>query len=258
MRTVDSRAVTGEIEVQSVCKSYASGGSSLVALENVSLSIASGEFICLLGPSGCGKTTLLNCVAGFVQPTSGGIAMNGKPVSGPASERGVVFQDHGLLPWYTVEQNVGLGPKIARTLPDERSQTIRKYISLVGLEGFESRFPAQLSGGMKQRVGIARALANKPQALLMDEPFGALDAQTRQTMQDELLKIWEAERKTIVFVTHSIPEAIFLADRVVVMSPRPGRIAEIVPVDIPRMRDRASPEFGAVYRHLEELMKGYR
>lgn len=248
----------GEIEVKSLCKSYGSSGSTLAALDSITLSICSGEFVCLLGPSGCGKTTLLNCLAGFVQPTSGTIAMNGQPIAGPASERGVVFQDHGLLPWYTVEQNVGLGPKIAHAAADEMKEVVRRYIALVGLEGFESRFPVQLSGGMKQRVGIARALANKPQALLMDEPFGALDAQTRQTMQDELLKIWEAERKTIVFVTHSIPEAIFLADRVIVMSPRPGRVAEIVPVDLPRMRDRASPEFAAIYRHLEDLMKGFR
>lgn len=255
---IDSRAVAAEIDVQSLCKQYTTGGESLMALDDVSLSIQSGEFVCLLGPSGCGKTTLLNCLAGFVRPTSGTISMNGHAIAGPDSERGVVFQDHGLLPWYTVEQNIGLGPKIAGVASSELRETVRRYIELVGLSGFESRFPAQLSGGMKQRVGIARALANKPQALLMDEPFGALDAQTRQTMQDELLKIWEAERKTIVFVTHSIPEAISLADRIVVMSPRPGRIAEIVPVNMSRIRDRASTDFAAIYKHLEERMKGYR
>ena len=247
-----------EIDVQSLSKVYDADGEHLVALQEVTLSIPSGEFICLLGPSGCGKTTLLNCLAGFVQPTSGSIAMNGHPITGPDSERGVVFQEHGLLPWYTVEQNISLGPKIRRASKDEIAEIVRTYTSLVGLTGFETRFPAQLSGGMKQRVGIARALANRPQALLMDEPFGALDAQTRQTMQDELLKIWEAERKTIVFVTHSIPEAIFLADRIVVMSPRPGRIAEIIPVEISRPRDRASAGFSELYRHLEDFMKGFR
>jgi NitT/TauT family transport system ATP-binding protein len=247
-----------EIDVRSLSKVYDTDGEILVALQDVTLSIASGEFVCLLGPSGCGKTTLLNCVAGFVQPTSGSISMNGHPIAGPDSERGVVFQEHGLLPWYTVEQNIGLGPRIRHVSNTDVNETVRTYIALVGLDGFESRFPAQLSGGMKQRVGIARALANRPQALLMDEPFGALDAQTRQTMQDELLKIWEAERKTIIFVTHSIPEAIALADRIVVMSRRPGRIAEIVPVEFARPRDRASADFSALYTHLEDFMKGFR
>ncbi|MGH7715021.1 MAG: ABC transporter ATP-binding protein, partial [Vulcanimicrobiaceae bacterium] len=227
-------------------------------LEDVTLTVGAGEFICLLGPSGCGKTTLLNCLAGFVEPTSGSITMNGNPIAGPASERGVVFQDHGLLPWYTVAQNVELGPLIAGVPAPERREIILRYIAMVGLSGFETRFPTQLSGGMKQRVGIARALANRPQALFMDEPFGALDAQTRQVMQEELLGIWEAERKTIVFVTHSIPEAVFLADRIVVMSPRPGRIAEIVPVPLARPRERTSAEFSAIYRHLEDLMKSFR
>jgi ABC-type nitrate/sulfonate/bicarbonate transport system ATPase subunit len=251
-------APPAEIQIQALTKRYVSREESLTALEDVTLTIGAGEFICLLGPSGCGKTTLLNCLAGFVQPTSGSISMNGKPIGGPASDRGVVFQDHGLLPWYTVEQNVGLGPLIANVPNAERRELVLRYIAMVGLSGFESRFPAQLSGGMKQRVGIARALANRPQALFMDEPFGALDAQTRQVMQEELLRIWEAERKTIVFVTHSIPEAIFLADRVVVMSPRPGKIAEIVPVSLPRPRERTSSDFSAVYRHLEDLMKGFR
>jgi NitT/TauT family transport system ATP-binding protein len=247
-----------EIDVRSLSKVYDSDGETLVALQDVTLSIASGEFVCLLGPSGCGKTTLLNCIAGFVQPTSGSISMNGHPINGPGSERGVVFQEHGLLPWYTVEQNIGLGPRIRRFSKADVRETVRTYISLVGLDGFESRFPAQLSGGMKQRVGIARALANRPQALLMDEPFGALDAQTRQTMQDELLKIWESERKTIIFVTHSIPEAIALADRIVVMSRRPGRIAEIAPVEFSRPRNRASADFSALYGHLEAFMKDFR
>lgn len=247
-----------QIEISTLRKSYGQNGSAMLALDDITLSIASGEFVCLLGPSGCGKTTLLNCIAGFVQPTSGAIRMNGKPVNGPGAERGMVFQDHGLLPWYTVSQNIGLGPKLRHESADEAEALVRRYVELVGLSGFETRFPAQLSGGMKQRVGIARALANRPQALLMDEPFGALDAQTRQTMQEELLKIWEAERKTIVFVTHSIPEAVFLADRIVVMSARPGRVAQIVEVDIPRVRDRTSQPFTDLYREIENIMKSAR
>jgi len=237
-----------EIEISGVHKRYVDAGVALTALEGISISIRSGECICLLGPSGCGKTTLLNCIAGFVRPTSG-------TVTGPGADRGVVFQEHGLLPWYTVAKNVGLGPRIRKLSATEIDEAVRTYVALVGLGGFERRFPAQLSGGMKQRVGIARSLANRPEALLMDEPFGALDAQTRQTMQEELLKIWERERKTIVFVTHSIPEAIYLADRIVVMTARPGRIQAVVPVEIPRIRDRASAEFGALYRTIEELLK---
>jgi NitT/TauT family transport system ATP-binding protein len=250
--------MTAQIEIDALCKSYSHNGSSMQALENISLSIASGEFICLLGPSGCGKTTLLNCIAGFVQATSGAIRMNGKSVNGPGADRGMVFQEHGLLPWYTVSQNIGLGSRLRHESAAETDQLVRRYVELVGLAGFETRFPAQLSGGMKQRVGIARALANRPQALLMDEPFGALDAQTRQTMQEELLKIWEAERKTIVFVTHSIPEAIFLADRIVVMSARPGRVTQIVGVEIPRVRDRTSEAFTSLYREIENVMKSPR
>lgn len=246
------------LEINAVHKSYLDEGGEVIALDEISLSIDSGEFICLLGPSGCGKTTLLNCIAGFVRPDSGTIRMSGKPINGPGSDRGVVFQDHGLLPWYTVRQNIGLGPKIRKVKRLEIEETVKKYVTLVGLTGFERRHPAQLSGGMKQRVGIARALANRPDALLMDEPFGALDAQTRQAMQEELLKIWQAEQKTIVFVTHSIPEAIFLADRIVVMSPRPGRIQEILTVDIPRVRDRTSERFGALYRTIEDLLKRQR
>ncbi len=246
------------LDISGIHKSYLDHGGEVVALDDVSLSIASGEFICLLGPSGCGKTTLLNCIAGFVRPDSGTILMSGKSISGPGSDRGVVFQEHGLLPWYTVTQNIGLGPVIANMRREQIEEVVRRYVALVGLSGFEQRYPAQLSGGMKQRVGIARALANRPDALMMDEPFGALDAQTRQEMQEELLKIWEAERKTIVFVTHSIPEAIFLADRIVVMSPRPGRVQKIVAVDMPRMRDRASEPFVTLYRRIEDLLRRHR
>ena len=246
------------IEISSLHKSYIADSHELVALEGASLSIASGEFICLLGASGCGKTTLLNCIAGFVKPDSGEVCMNGKAVTGPGPDRGVVFQEHGLLPWYTVAQNIGLGPTIRGVARRETEETVHKYLDLVGLSGFETRFPAQLSGGMKQRVGIARALANNPDALLMDEPFGALDAQTRQTMQEELLKIWQAEGKTIVFVTHSIPEAIYLADRIIVMTPRPGRVGAILEVNIPRFRDRTSPEFAALYRSIEDLLRPHR
>jgi len=226
-----------------------------VALANVDLDVYAGELLCLLGPSGCGKTTLLNAIAGFVEPSAGSIRVNGKEVDGPAPERGVVFQEYALFPWFTVERNIQYGPRLRGVHGAELKAISDQYCALVGLAGAAQRYPNQLSGGMRQRVAIARALANRPQILLMDEPFGALDAMTRQTLQDELLKIWELERLTFVFVTHSIAEAVFLADRIVVMTPHPGRINEIIINTAARPRNRTSEEHFAMYRRIDTLFQ---
>lgn len=201
--------------------------SSVRVLDNISLDIYEKEFFCVLGPSGCGKTTLLYLIAGLLDEPHGSILVNGERVIGPGADRGVVFQEYALLPWKTVRDNVALGLKIRGLSRQERSQLSQKYINMVHLTGFEEKYPHELSGGMKQRVAIARTLANSPDIILMDEPFAAVDAQTRSILQEELLSIWEAERKTVVFVTHNIEEAIFLGNRVLVMSPRPARIRTI-------------------------------
>lgn len=255
----EARPTTAPVKIsaEAVSVRYESrtAGAVITALDAVNLSIADGEFVCLLGPSGCGKTTLLNCIAGFIHPTEGSIFSGDRRIEGPGPDRGVVFQEYGLFPWFTVAQNVGYGPRV-RGLPGaEVDRIAHKYLAMVQLKGFEAQYPAELSGGMKQRVGIARALANQPDILLLDEPFGALDAQTREIMQEELLKIWDAERRTCVFVTHSIGEAIFLADRVIVMSARPGRVKADVRIPLARPRDRASEEFFQVYRELNEVLR---
>ena len=205
---------------------FARDGKSMSVLENINLEFGDGEFVCLLGPSGCGKSTLLSAIAGFLKPTGGEIRIDGEAVRGPDPRRIFVFQERGVFPWLTVEGNIGFG--LARLSRTERIQRVRHYIKMVGLEGFEKSYPHELSGGMKQRVEVARALAVNPDVLFLDEPFGALDSITRMVMRGELLRIWQAERKTILFVTHDIDEAVQLADRVVVMSARPGRIQEIV------------------------------
>ena len=228
---------------------------SFVAIENISIDVCEGEFVCLLGPSGCGKTTLLNAIAGFVHPTAGMLAAHGKAVNGPGPDRGMVFQEYGLFPWFTVEQNIQYGPRLKGVRGDELRAISRHYLDLVQLADFANRYPNQLSGGMRQRVAIARALANQPSILLMDEPFGALDALTRETLQDELVKIWEGERRTCVFVTHSIAEAVYLADRIAVMATRPGRIKEVVANPLPRPRDRASDPFFALYRTVDSVLR---
>lgn len=210
-------------------------GDNTMALQNATLDIKPGEFVCLLGPSGCGKSTLMNCIAGFVNPTAGRVSIDGVLVKGPGQDRGMVFQQHSLFPWKTVEQNVAFGPRMAgRTR--EASSIARTLLEMVGLSAYAKCYPATLSGGMKQRVGIARALANYPKVLLMDEPFGALDAQTRHMMQESLLDIWDEFGTTVVFVTHDIDEAIFLADRVVVMSAGPGRLIANIRVELERPR----------------------
>ena len=210
-------------------------------LEDINLDVGDGEFVCLLGPSGCGKSTLLNTMAGFLSPTSGAITVDGDAVQGPDPRRIFVFQERGVFPWLTVEGNIGFGLfKLSR---QEREQRIAYYIKMVGLEGFEKTYPPELSGGMKQRLEVARALAVNPDVLFLDEPFGALDSITRLTMRSELLRIWEAERKTIVFVTHDIDESIQLADRVIVMSARPARIQRIVDIDMGHPRDISSRRY---------------
>ena len=219
-------------------------GTSTEVLDKISFEAAKGEFLCLLGPSGCGKSTMLNIVAGFLEPTSGDVRIDGEIVVGPDPRRIFVFQERGVFPWLTVEGNVGFGLfKLSR---EERERQIAHYIKLVGLQGFEKAYPQELSGGMKQRLEVARALAVNPDMLFLDEPFGALDSITRLIMRVELLRIWEAEKKTIIFVTHDIEEAVQLADRVLVMSARPARIQRIVEIDIAHPRDISSPRYLAL------------
>jgi ABC-type nitrate/sulfonate/bicarbonate transport system ATPase subunit len=216
-------------------------GKSTPVLEDISLEVADGEFVCLLGPSGCGKSTLLSTMAGFLLPTSGEVKIDGEVVRGPDPRRIFVFQERGVFPWLTVEGNIAFG--LFHLTRPERQQRVAHYIKMVGLEGFEKAYPPALSGGMKQRLEVARALAVNPDMLFLDEPFGALDSITRLIMRGELLRIWEAERKTIIFVTHDIDEAVQLADRVVVMSARPATIQQIVKIDIPHPRDISSSRY---------------
>jgi ABC-type nitrate/sulfonate/bicarbonate transport system ATPase subunit len=227
----------------------------IVALEGIDVEIAADEFLTILGPSGCGKTTLLNIVAGFEQATSGDVRLDGNPIPGPGPDRGVVFQEYALFPWLTVEQNIEFGPRERRVSKAERRNRVRRLIASIGLSGFERRYPQELSGGMRQRVALGRVLVNDPKILLMDEPFAALDAQTRTLMQDELLRVWSRERRTVLFITHNIEEAILLGDRVVVMTARPGRIKEIVAVDLPRPRDVTSTDFNAIRRRVSALLE---
>jgi NitT/TauT family transport system ATP-binding protein len=231
---------------------------SVTALENFSLEVRGGEFVSIVGPSGCGKSSFLNIVLGLIRPDHGEIYINGVGIAGPGQERAMVFQEFGLLPWRTVTANVELGLELKGVSPAQRKQHATELIKLVGLNGFESHYPHELSGGMKQRVGLARALATDPEVLLMDEPFAALDAQTRDLMQTELLQIWERTKKTVLFVTHSIEEAAYLSDRVIVMTARPGRTKDIIGIDLPRPRDyemRLTPEFNEIKLHIWEVLK---
>lgn len=227
------RPEQGQIEIQGVTVDFGNGS---VAVENADLSIQPGEFVCLLGPSGCGKSTLMNTVAGFVKPSSGSVRMDDKLITAPGSDRGMVFQQHSLFPWKTVCDNVAFGPLMDKAGVDGARATARTFLEMVGLSAYAQKYPAVLSGGMKQRVGIARALATYPSVLLMDEPFGALDAQTRVMMQENLLQIWSEFGITVIFVTHDLDEAVLLADRVVMMSASPGRIIADIAVDLPRPR----------------------
>ena len=227
-----------KVSIQGVEKKYNTRKGEVVALNGVDFDIKENEFICVIGPSGCGKSTLLNIIAGLLEPTSGQILVDGKPISGTGTDRGVVFQQYALFPWLTVKKNVEFGLKLKALSKEECDAIAMKYLKMVELEKFADSYPKELSGGMKQRVAIARAYAMNPEVLLMDEPFGALDAQTRTQLQSELLKAWQEENKTCFFVTHDIEEAIVLATRVVIMSARPGRIKEVVDIDIPYPRDQ--------------------
>ena len=227
-----------KVSIQGIEKKYNTRKGEVVALNGVNFDIKENEFICVIGPSGCGKSTLLNIIAGLLEPTAGQILVDGKPIQGTVTDRRVVFQQYALFPWLTVKKNVEFGLKLKGLSKDECDSIAMKYLKMVELEKFADSYPKELSGGMKQRVAIARAYAMNPEVLLMDEPFGALDAQTRTQLQTELLKAWQEENKTCFFVTHDIEEAIVLATRVVIMSARPGRIKEVVDIDIPYPRDQ--------------------
>ena len=249
------------IEARNLSKTYESRDGKVVALQDVSLKVTDSEFVSILGPSGCGKSTLLRILDGLASADSGQVLMDGKPIERPTQERGFVFQSFNLFPWRTVRGNIEFGMEVKGVAKDERRGASQRLIELVGLTGFDRKYPHELSGGMQQRVGIARALAIDPAVLLMDEPFGALDAQTREDMQDELLRIWAAARKTVVFVTHSIEEAIYLSDRVLIMTPRPGRILAVIdiPFDRPRSEShRTLTGFSALRHDIHSRLKAVR
>jgi len=244
------------ISVKGLSKTFVKEKRRILAVDSFDLDVEGGEFVCLLGPSGCGKTTVLRIIAGLEDRTGGQVLLHGKDVETTRPRVGMVFQEFALFPWRSAKKNVEFGLEVRKVPPAERSRIAERYLDMVDLEGFEDAYPKELSGGMKQRVAIARALANEPEVLLMDEPFGSLDAQTRNLMQKELLRIWSATKKTIIFVTHSVDEAVFLADRIVVMTARPGRVRESIAVDLPKPRDRTGAEFialrGQVLQELDE------
>jgi len=232
---------TGSLELRAVHKRYALAGQSLDVLEDIELTVQAGQMVSIVGGSGCGKTTLLRLVAGLDEDFEGEILLDGVPVRGTSPDRGIVFQEPRLLPWLTVEQNVGLALRNTKVSRERKADTIREHLALVGLQGFEQAYPAQLSGGMSQRVAIARGLVNRPKLLVLDEPFGALDAPTRARLQAELQRIWLKERITMLLATHDVDEAVLLSDVVVVMTPRPGRIRRIVDIRLPHPRHRSDP-----------------
>jgi NitT/TauT family transport system ATP-binding protein len=248
------------VEARGVTVTYerSRGKDTLVALEDFSVGIQEGEFLTIVGPSGCGKSTFLNLVAGLWFPAAGEVLVNGRPVTGPAQDRAVVFQEYALMPWRTVEGNVRFGLEMQRRIDSSTREKVARYIDLVGLTGFEDAYPRELSGGMRQRVGLARALATEPRILLMDEPFAAVDAMTRELMQDEVAQIVQQTGQTIIFITHSVDEAITLGDRIVVVTDRPGRVKEIIPVSIPRPRSgrqiRHKPEYAELRDRVWDLL----
>ena len=246
--------MSAHIVISGVGKVFATDAREVVALQNIDLTIEQGQFVCLLGPSGCGKSTLLNAVAGFALPSTGSIVVDGVPVTAPGPDRGMVFQEYALFPWMTVEENIAFGLEIRGESRSAIAAQVAALLKMLSLADFRQRYPKDLSGGMRQRVAIARVLALDSPVMLMDEPFGALDALTRRNLQDELLRIWSELKKTIIFVTHSIEEAIYLADRIVVMTYRPGTIKRDIVVELPRLRDPASPEFNALKRELGLLV----
>lgn len=250
----------GRVSVKNVSRIFTKkeDGAGTEALRNVSFDVKDGEFICILGPSGCGKTTLLRIIAGLEVLTSGEITLNEEPITGPDPKRGMVFQQYSLFPWRTILDNITFGLEMQGIKKAEARKQVEKYINLVGLEQFKNSYPYELSGGMQQRAAIARALANEPEVLLMDEPFGALDAQTRNTLQDELLKIWEKRHVTVLFVTHSVDEAVFLSDRIVIMTSRPGKVREIVNVELPRPRQRTGAEANRLRDYVLKVLEEER
>ncbi|KAF5428571.1 NitT/TauT family transport system ATP-binding protein [Candidatus Methanophagaceae archaeon] len=231
-----------KLEIRDVTKTFETEEGELMALDRFNVGVKPSEFLCIIGPSGCGKSTLLRLIAGLDEPSSGTIILDGKELKGPSPDRGMVFQEYSLFPWRTVLKNVTFGLELRKMGKQERYRIAKECIELVGLKGFENMYPYELSGGMKQRVAIARAIAPEPSILLMDEPFGSVDAQTRNALQEELLEIWQRTKKTILFVTHSVDEAVYLADRVAVMTARPGNLIKCAGIDIPRPRKRTSVE----------------
>ncbi|WP_324709635.1 ABC transporter ATP-binding protein [Pseudomonas citronellolis] len=256
--SLPERVPAGHVRVEGLSIHLGSGRDAFEAVHSLSFAIEPGEFVCVLGPSGCGKSTLLGALAGHLRPSGGRLEVDGQPVGGPSPQRGMVFQQHTLLPWRRVRDNVAFGLKMRGVPRAERHARAEEMLQLVGLQGFANRWPSQLSGGMQQRVEIARVLINQPRLLLMDEPFGALDAQTRMMMQELLLEIWTRLRTSVLFITHDIDEALFLADRILVMSPRPGRILEEIRLDFPRPRHAellTSAGFARLKRHCLELLR---
>lgn len=245
------------LSAQRLSKRFVLGsGQAVHALDRICLDVEENSFICIVGPSGCGKSTLLRIMAGLDQASAGAMLYRGRQQNRPRKEIGVIFQEYSLFPWRTALENAAFGPELSGRPLQERQSLGRRYLELVGLERYASAYPHELSGGMRQRVAIARALANQPDVLLMDEPFGALDAYTRIRLQKRLLGIWEKDRKTVLFVTHSVDEAVFLADRIMVMSSNPGRILTEIPVSLPRPRDRANPEYASLAASILDLLEG--
>jgi NitT/TauT family transport system ATP-binding protein len=241
----------GDLQIRNLSQSFPrDDGSVLTVLDNLNFDVKDKEFVCILGSSGCGKTTLLRLIAGLDEAKSGAIILDGTEIHGTSPKVGFVFQEYSLFPWRTVIDNIAFGLEMKGIGREERYRIADRYLGLVNLSQFRNSYPSELSGGMRQRVAVTRALALDPVLLLMDEPFGALDAQTRNTLQQELLQIWEKTRKTIIFITHSVDEAVFMADRIIVLTPRPGRLCRIFPVELPRPRDRTSVEFARVRRNV--------
>lgn len=245
----------GSLEIRDLSHSFPrDDGSDLTVLDHLDIDVQDKEFVCILGSSGCGKTTLLRLIAGLDEVRSGKIVLDGEEIRGPSPNIGFVFQEYSLFPWRTVIDNIAFGLEMKGVPKEERYRVAEHYLKLVNLTQFRESYPSGLSGGMRQRVAVARALALDPVLLLMDEPFGALDAQTRNMLQKELLEIWEKTKKTILFITHSVDEAVYLSDRIIVLTPRPGRVCKIVPIDLPRPRDRTSVAFAEVRREVLDLI----